>query len=113
MEEFSQWAAEFGNRAMQFIPEVMIEQEIDDGTKRVTSVGRGAHRVVIRKNDLVAELTHEEGEKVCTLKKKDGEEELILYQGSKPGEDELDKLPPEAQAPILQLDSSESFDWKK
>ncbi|QXD25964.1 PDZ domain-containing protein [Opitutia bacterium ISCC 51] len=112
MEEFSQWASEFGNRAMQFIPEVMIEQEIEDGSKRVTSVGRGAHRVVIRKNDLTAELTHEEGEKVYTLKRKDGEEDTTLYEGAKSGEEELEKLSPEAQALIQQLDSSESFDWK-
>ena len=112
IEEFSKRAAEFGNRAMQFIPEVMIEQEKDDGSKRITSLGRGPLRVKIRKNDLVAELTHEDGKKSYLIKEVNGEEETILYEGDDPDEEALKNLSPESRVLIDELNSSESFDWK-
>ena len=113
MEEFSKRAAEIGNRAMQFIPEVMIELDEEDGSKRVTSVGRGPFRVEIRKNDLVGELKMDGGEKVYLIKERDDKgKETILYEGGEPTTEELKKLGSKVEDLVDRLKSSDTFDWK-
>ena len=63
MEEFSEHAAEMGNKALQFIPEIIIEREEEDGSKRVTSVGRGPQKVSISKSGLFALMETTNGNK--------------------------------------------------
>ena len=113
MEEFSKRAAEIGNRAMQFIPEIMIEQDEADGTKRVTTIGRGPHRVEIRKGDYVGELTLKDGKKTYTIKETNSEgNEDLLYQGGEPTEDDKKRLGETVSDILDRLQSSDSFDWK-
>lgn len=113
MEEFSKRATEIGNRAMQFIPEVMIELDEEDGSKRVTSVGRGPFRVEIRKDDLVGELRMEEGQKAYTIKERsESGAESILYEGGEPSESDLKSLGPKVEDLVDRLNNADTFDWK-
>jgi hypothetical protein len=113
MEEFSEHAAEMGNKAMQFIPQIMIERDEPDGSKRVTSIGRGPHRIVISKDDLVAKVETTDGKKQFQVsRKKEGKDEEILYEGEEPSGDALGKLPEEARELINRLKDSEGLPWK-
>ena len=112
MEEFSKHAAEMGNRAMQFIPEIIIEREEEDGSKRITTIGRGPNKAIIQKNNLRAEVKTVDGVRHYLVKEVDAEEGKVIYQGEEPSEEELGKLSEEVQALIKRLDETKSFDWK-
>ncbi len=107
IEEFSERAAEMGNRALQFIPEIIIEREEDDGSKRITSVGRGPHKISIIKDGLTAKVETVDGKKHFHI----SEGESTLYEGDQPDEETLKSLPENVQAIIKQLNDSKSFDW--
>lgn len=107
IEEFSERAAEMGNRALQFIPEIIIEREEDDGSKRITSVGRGPHKISIIKDGITAKMETIDGIKHYHI----SEDETTIYEGDQPDEETIKSLPENVQAIIRQLNDSKSFDW--
>lgn len=107
IKEFSERAAEMGNRALQFIPEIIIEREAEDGSKRITSVGRGPHKISIIKDGITAKVETVDGKKHYHI----SEGETIIYEGDQPDKETLNSLPGNVQAIIQQLNDSKSFDW--
>ena len=108
MEEFSEKAAEMGNKALQFIPEIIIEREEEDGSKRVTSLGRGPHKISIIKDGITAKMETIDGNKHYHI----SEGETVIYEGETPDEETLKALPEKVQSIIKQLHESKSFDWQ-
>ena len=80
MEEFSEKAAEMGNKALQFIPEIIIEREEEDGSKLVTSLGRGPHKISIIKDGITAKMETIDGNKHYHI----SECETVIYEGETP-----------------------------
>jgi hypothetical protein len=109
MKRFSEHAAEMGNRAMQFIPQIIVEREEVDGSKRITSVGGGPNKVTIMKDELMAKAEMIDGKREYQVL--DSNKNKILYEGGEPSEDELKKLPKDVQAIIKQLNDTQSFNW--
>lgn len=112
MEEFLEHAAEMGNKALQFIPEIIIEREEEDGSKRVTSVGRGPQKVSISKSGLFALMETTNGNKHYTISEKDAEDGKVLYEGDYPSDEVMKNLPENVQGIIKQLNEPKGFDWK-
>lgn len=112
MEEFSEHAAEMGNKALQFIPEIIIEREEEDGSKRVTSVGRGPQKISISKSGLFALMGTTNGNKHYTISEKDVEDGKVLYEGDYPSYEVMKNLPENVQGIIKQLNEPKGFDWK-
>ncbi|MCB1123404.1 MAG: PDZ domain-containing protein [Verrucomicrobiae bacterium] len=113
MEDFTRHAEEMGNKAMQFIPEILIEREDDDGSTRVTSVGRGPHRITVSREEYAAQLETTGGEKNYRIsRKQEGKDEEVLYEGGEPDEAAVESLPEEARALLKKLDDSKGIPWK-
>lgn len=111
MKEFSERAAEMGNKALQFIPEIIIEQKGEDGTKRITSIGRGPKKISITKDTLTARMEMVDGTKNYYISQKEGEIEKVLYQGDEPTRVELESLPQNVQDLIKKLNEPKTFKW--
>ena len=111
MEEFSERAAEMGNKALQFIPEIIIEREEEDGSKRVTSVGRGPQKVSINKSGLVATMETIDGHKHYVVRQKDETDATVLYEGDYPSDHAMIELPENVQEILKQLNEPKEFNW--
>jgi membrane-associated protease RseP (regulator of RpoE activity) len=112
MEEFSERAAEMGNKALQFIPEIIIEREEEDGSKRVTSVGRGPQKVSIIKDGLFASMETIEGNKHYVIREKDAQDGTVLFEGDDPSDEAMKEFPENVQRMIKQLNNPKEFNWK-
>lgn len=112
MKEFQEQAAEMGNKALYYIPEIIIESETDDGGKRITTFGRGQRKAIISTDTLVAKMESVDGEKRYSVRKKDAAEGEYLYEGPEPGEAEMATLPEEVQAILKRLQSTKAFNWE-
>ncbi|MDA0346937.1 MAG: PDZ domain-containing protein [Verrucomicrobia bacterium] len=112
MEEFSERAAEMGNKALQFIPEIIIEREEEDGSKRVTSVGRGPQKVSINKGSLIASMETIDGNNHYVVSEKDSTDTKVLYEGDYPVDDVMKDLPENVQGILKQLNEPKEFNWK-
>ena len=111
MDEFSERAAEMGNKALQFIPEIIIEREEEDGSKRVTSVGRGPQKVSINKSGLVATMETIDGHKHYVVRQKDETDATVLYEGDYPSDHAMIELPENVQEILKQLNEPKEFNW--
>ncbi|MCZ6673902.1 MAG: PDZ domain-containing protein [Verrucomicrobia bacterium] len=112
MEEFVEHAAEMGNKALQYLPEIIIEREEEDGTKRITTIGKGQKRVSIAHENLIATMETKDGKKHYTISEKDGEKVETLYEGEELTEDEIAKFPDNVQAIIKRLQDMKTFGWE-
>lgn len=113
MENFTRHAEEMGNKAMQFIPEILIEREEEDGSKRVTSFGRGPHRISVSRDEYMAQVETSGDEKQYRITRtEEGKEEVVLYEGAEPDEKAREALPEEARALLEKLDDSKGIPWK-
>lgn len=103
MKEIQEKAAEMGNKAMQYIPEIIVERDEEDGSKRVTTFGRGKKKATISNDDLIAEVSEVDGKREFLVRKSDSENGKILYEGEEPSEKELKALPENVREIISRL----------
>lgn len=109
LKEIQEKAAEVGNKALQYVPEIIVERENEDGSHRITTYGKGRKRVRLSRNGLAATVEIIDGEKHFRITDEDGQ---VLYEGGDPEEEDLEKLPKEVRPMVKKLRSPESFNLK-
>ncbi len=109
LKEVQEKAAEMGNKALQYVPEIIVERENEDGSHRITTYGQSRKQVRLSRNGLVATVETVDGKKHFRIT---DENDQTLYEGGEPEEEDLEKLPKEVRPMIKELSSPESFNLK-
>ncbi len=109
MEKLKEKAADMGDEALQYIPEIMIERENENGSHQFTTFGKGQKRIRLTKGGVSATMEIVDGKKHFYITDKDDQ---VLYDGKNPDKEGVEKLPENVRAIIKELNSRKSFNWK-
>jgi len=104
LAEFKERAREMGNVALEYVPEIIINKEMDNGGVRSTSINMGNRSFVITDDKGTVKMSSVDGE--TTIKVLDPDDK-VLYEGEKPDEEALKELSPEVQERILLIEEQD------
>ena len=109
INEVQEKAAKVGNKALQYVPDIILERENEDGSHQITTYAQGHKRMKLSRNGYVATIEVIDDNKHFRIVGKKGE---ALYEGGEPGEEDLKNLPEEVRSMVQKLNNPESFNLK-